>query len=508
MLLAAFKPTLLALQNMKETGDLPFSDFLAPTDPNMAGTVDVPPPEYALKPGFSFNLRCLVKDNVDLELIPGHPFDIHKLQENSTLDNAQAVAVVNTLQRKIGLIQGPPGTGKSFTGAALIKVVLDNKIRADIGPIICVCYTNHALDQLLEDLLEKQITSQIIRIGSRSKSAKLEPFNLRAVVKWTNKTKVEKHQRYMLRCQLEDCKKNFHSIISKLRTAESEARVREYLKIYHKRHYRQLFGLSHDGFRKTNSGKPQDVIRAWLRSGQDENKKPRHLAQLQQLDIEELSAQERILLYQHWLEEIRASLHDEAKQVLSLYHEKKDYYHNVHSKLDLRCLRDADVIGITTTGLALNSNSLRRIGSKVTLCEEAGEVLEAHLLTALLLSVEHAILIGDHLQLRPQIQNYELSRENPKGGEQYSLDVSLFERLVEAELMSGVQLPYSTLETQRRMHPSIAQLVRGALYSMLKDAQSVFEYPQVSGMRRRLFWMDHRKPEANESSNDALATSH
>jgi hypothetical protein len=30
------------------------------------------------------------------------------------------------------------------------------------------------------------------------------------------------------------------------------------------------------------------------------------------------------------------------------------------------------------------------------LCEEAGEVLEAHTLTAFLLGLEHAILIGDY----------------------------------------------------------------------------------------------------------------
>ena len=64
---------------------------------------------------------------------------------------------------------------------------------------------------------------------------------------------------------------------------------------------------------------------------------------------------------------------------------------------------------MTTSGLAKNINLLRRLPSKVLVCEEAGEVLEAHILTALLPSIEHAILIGDHEQLRPQIQNYKVS---------------------------------------------------------------------------------------------------
>lgn len=38
--------------------------------------------------------------------------------------------------------------------------------------------------------------------------------------------------------------------------------------------------------------------------------------------------------------------------------------------------------------------------------EEAGQVLEAHILGSLVPSVEHLILIGDPLQLRPTLNNY------------------------------------------------------------------------------------------------------
>lgn len=40
------------------------------------------------------------------------------------------------------------------------------------------------------------------------------------------------------------------------------------------------------------------------------------------------------------------------------------------------------------------------------LVEEAGQVLEAHILGSLVPSIEHVILIGDPLQLRPTISNY------------------------------------------------------------------------------------------------------
>jgi superfamily I DNA and/or RNA helicase len=40
------------------------------------------------------------------------------------------------------------------------------------------------------------------------------------------------------------------------------------------------------------------------------------------------------------------------------------------------------------------------------LVEEAGQVLEAHILGSLVPSVEHLILIGDPLQLRPTLNNF------------------------------------------------------------------------------------------------------
>lgn len=63
--------------------------------------------------------------------------------------------------------------GKTFIGA----MVCDAIVRLSSETILCVCYTNHALDQFLEALLDKGITD-IVRIGSRSKSARLESYNL------------------------------------------------------------------------------------------------------------------------------------------------------------------------------------------------------------------------------------------------------------------------------------------------------------------------------------------
>jgi hypothetical protein len=45
------------------------------------------------------------------------------------------------------------------------------------------------------------------------------------------------------------------------------------------------------------------------------------------------------------------------------------------------------------------------------------------------------------------------------------------------------------------MHPSIAELVRAPLYPELQNHPSVVEYPEVDGMRDRLFWLNHQEKE-------------
>ncbi|KAF7173984.1 hypothetical protein CNMCM5623_006251 [Aspergillus felis] len=505
ILLAGFEPTLQALKKIKENRELPFLEILVPNGD--LGPVDIPPPLYALRPGFRFNLRCLMNNKTDLFIQANKPVDIECLQRNSALDRAQATALVNSLQHRIGLIQGPPGTGKSYTGVALIRVLLANKKqgKTNIGPVLCVTYTNHALDQLLEALIDKGVTSRIIRIGSQSKSDQLRFLNLRHIAKDAEKTKRERQDQYRLHCEIEECEEKFSAL--KINQDLLATHLIPHLHEVYPRYYSGLFGKDEDGWETVQHGKPIDVIRRWIQAG-GPGDEIRPFDVLMSLNPSQLSQKEREAMYQIWTKEVIKLVHDKFTQLCSAHHRAKANFDNVRDEVDLRCLADADVIGVTTSGLARNLNMLRKLQSKVVLCEEAGEVLEAHLLTALLPSVEHAILIGDHLQLRPQVQNYELSRENPRGGEKYSLDVSLFERLVEHRSAMGLGLPFSTLETQRRMHPSIAQLIRNTLYPKIEDAESVSNYPEVVGMRQRLFWLDHREPEADAANTSVLATSH
>ena len=90
------------------------------------------------------------------------------------------------MTRELALIQGPPGTGKTFVGIQVVKALLANTRggagdpRDDmlpgldagvahgpcIGPVLIVCFTNHALDQFLEGLLAAGLTD-LVRVGGR-----------------------------------------------------------------------------------------------------------------------------------------------------------------------------------------------------------------------------------------------------------------------------------------------------------------------------------------------------
>ena len=84
VLVPSFEPTLNALKRMKKES-VPFSELLVPMpeEKNTTEVVTLSPPPYALSSGFKFNLNVITKDDSDLFLTPGQPFDISQLVERS-----------------------------------------------------------------------------------------------------------------------------------------------------------------------------------------------------------------------------------------------------------------------------------------------------------------------------------------------------------------------------------------------------------------------------------------
>lgn len=114
---------------------------------------------------------------------------------------------------------------------------------------------------------------------------------------------------------------------------------------------------------------------------------------------------------------------------------------------DYNYLKQARVIGMTTTGLSKYRGLIQSLQPKVVLIEEAAETLEGFVSAACMTSVEHLILVGDHQQLRGHVNDQGLE------GNPFYLDVSMFERLVRN------YVDYNQLRRQRRMIPEVRSIL-------------------------------------------------
>ena len=68
-------------------------------------------------------------------------------------------------------------------------------------------------------------------------------------------------------------------------------------------------------------------------------------------------------------------------------------------------------------------------------------------------------------------------------------------------------MPVAQLNVQRRMRPDISCLIRETVYPNLDDHLHTLNLPDVIGMRRNVYWLDHKHLEDGQNS-DAHNKSH
>ncbi|KAB2569395.1 NFX1-type zinc finger-containing protein 1 [Lasiodiplodia theobromae] len=401
----SFVPPLRALQQMSNMPDTPLSTALEPS--NLPQPIWIHPAPYAMVDKFRFQLGEAARGDGQGELAVSDLFDT-KIRAGSSLDGGQTSALMHALRHRIALIQGPPGTGKSYTAVAIIETLLKSLSDSTPGPIICVSYSNRALDSLLEKLQDAGV-ERMVRVGGQSKSDALKAINLDVLVQSQNQLLEDK------RCIQ--------------RAAEN-------------------FFASSQGIKKL---------------------------------LEELSQTDR--------DYERGRLSSQIKSKLSRWTEAQKEYAAAMNRHPLNILKRATIVGATANGMAMRRKLFGQLNAKVIVFEEAGTMPEALLLTSITPSMEHCILIGDHLQLRPKVNRWELESNANPDAVKFGFDVSLLERLI------NFGLPFAILDTQYRMHPDISQLSKSTLYPMLGDAAGVHHLPAVASLSDRVFWLDHQHPE-------------
>lgn len=562
---AGYGPVLEALQ-AHAVASLPFSDVIVGSD--MVSILR--PPTYLGERGLTFNLACLRKSgHGPLDLIVRDYEELRqqlrRYENDICLDVTQIDAFALGLTRSVALIQGPPGTGKTYVGVQLVRALLANSsgspqaewridrnagvrhnqnVQQRLDPILCICYTNHALDQFLEDLVKKGVPLEhIVRVGGRSKSEVLATRSLHALSKQKKsppeyKKWIEAKQRAQ---ELEASMDRYSSVLCRDEITV-DATLTWLQEQFPDQHEILIREEQQDGFQRV--GGPEAQVKEWLGirkqvpkkvevvkpeptnasgggfAALSEPKKPNVILNsngsdqilvaqassaavvrndrvidvlLNCLELWNMSVSERQNLWRHWHDLMRRDYQKRLQMEIEQYETLRIVREEIDTAAQLRLIKTSRIVGFTTSGCAKYQTLLRGLSPRVVLCEEAGEVLESHIVASLTSSTQHLILIGDHMQLRPKVDEYSLSVASGVG---FDLDISLFERLVRkyerAQLTS-----LCTLQTQRRMRPEIADMLRGTLYPNLTDDPSVVSHPPLRGFAHNLWFFDHNFPESS-----------
>jgi hypothetical protein len=492
----------------------------------MNSTTVMQSPLYSQVPGFQLNLSFLTKGH-NTALDPNSENSkficVDQLQRYSTMDKCQAEALVSSISSQIGCIQGPPGmcmikqgTGKSFVGTKIVQAMIQNKTKvSENSPILLICYTNHALDQFIEELLDSGVTD-ICRLGSRSNSERIQKLSLRNQDR-TDRSIGSRRQEKTCIEKIEECEGLLNEINAKISYKLKWLELAPYLEMNNPAQfysfdcmYQEMEIEKSEGWIKAGEESQLGLIDAWLKGCdlisldfEEARSRPRNLQELLLVeDVYSMSKQERSIMLEYWKNEVPGSQYERAYHIADILAIAKKNLDNIRTSYDADALRSKQIIAATTTGAARYQDLIKALSPKIIVVEEAGEVLEAHILSALHPSVQQLILIGDHLQLRPQIADYTLSQESSQG-KKYRLDMSLFERLQDPHYV----VPMRTLSLQRRMRPEVSDLIRYTLYPKLEDHQRVKEYPQVPGFKENVFFISHDKAE-DTASHSAYVNSH
>ncbi|GAB5585544.1 hypothetical protein Unana1_00444 [Umbelopsis nana] len=204
----------------------------------------------------------------------------------------------------------------------------------------------------------------------------------------------------------------------------------------------------------------------------------------------------RLAAHKDWVKMRNMETIKTIRSIMKQYTSLSRDFKKIRTATDAKICKRNRVIGMTSTAAAKYHDLLEAIKPRVIILEEAGEMLESHIVSAIPTSAQHVILIGDQQQLRPNPSVYAL-------GEYHNFNVSLFERLIVNDI------PFSRLSHQRRMAPQIRSLVDPIYRNPpLMDHPHVLTYPSIPGMQQNLFFLIHNEPESHVSESASKYNDH
>ena len=241
------------------------------------------------------------------------------------------------------------GTGKSFVGALCAKILL----KQPEVKLLVNCYTNHALDQFLEDLMDIGISkSEMVRIGGKS-TPRTAPLSLQTLGQSAGCRPTRKHEtdslytrRDALNTELDGAftqyksfNPGFNDILRHLTIDHSDIAAAFYVP------------PSEDGGKKKKAIEPIYLLRRWYQ-GHNAGifRKADHINAAK--DIWEMHHPARLTRYEGWRQEL---VQEQIEYLYDLGQTRNECVDQLGAKFRLGeslVLQTRRVIGCTTTGAA------------------------------------------------------------------------------------------------------------------------------------------------------------
>ena len=210
-------------------------------------------------------------------------------------------------------------------------------------------------------------------------------------------------------------------------------------------------------------------------------------------------SRERFKLLKAFFSEKLQRLHKQLTNLGDEIQETAEQAQRSTCQRDFSKIKDKRLVFCTMTGCAIFHELLEKYRPTVLVVEEAAEIPEPCMVSALFPSVRRVVMVGDEQQLQASVQSHDLEKSG------MGLETSAFERLI------NLKLEHKTLKWQNRMQPELTWMIQD-YYDGYESNMALIKQPDASILNTlgplRVFWWTHDQFETSGSGRGSHSNRH
>jgi len=384
---------------------------------------------------------------------PTHDF-CSRQDHTPRLDVSQMRALQHIVSSDMALIQGPPGTGKTHVSVSALAVMLGQKTPED-PPIVVACQTNHALDQLLRHVAKFE--PNFVRLGGRTADEEGGVIKSRTIfaLRQANNLGFSKTSSSASKRQ-RALEKQIKGLTAPLQSGFFDHRIFLKHGVINQAQFDAIESFGSHEHHNDSDGPPVSPITSWLlgrlrpvsqrtpeslgfenieeepedefideaaaeraaqqdedfealkgtflplnqkwtadaRISSEHQKKLMHVLQhSSSFDLKKLNTEHRLATYRVLVSACQDKIAKEFSDLLIKYNTACKDRRIGNFEFNISLLKDAKLVGLTTTGMSKYRALIAATGVKIVLLEEAGESLECTVAPIMVPSVKQFIQV-------------------------------------------------------------------------------------------------------------------